>query len=312
MSKINLLRSEAQSLLNVDLGPQMRKHEHDGSEDNREKIKDSTTLRQEYKALVIGRSNTFAANNDFIKAEKELKVARDENRLLQGVIVDRGQHDQIISRLETERNALARRLEDELFTKNEARRQMEVITRDALEKVEKSKAQVEFLNMELKGEKDCHDKVLAQLKSSHIVLKAELESQREYLDELRAASWTDLAAKVKAGVEAVTSRELAKSSIGVAQAVTTCEERWKRRLEEVSLEDSKEMSALRDEHHNEMRYKNSQFQIQLEEVRVEVEDRLQKKHTEALKATLKHKESQRQVDVKNEIKRWEQVRYCVV
>lgn len=310
VSDINKLRSSVKSVFDLDDRVEMSGSKGNEQGAVEEQIEDPRILRQECKKLLLEKSDAFGSSLAVAGIEKELEIARDENKILQSTIADRGHHDRIISKLQKQCNELSKKLEDELFRKNEARRRMESKVKEVTDVLEKSKDRVHLLESDLNSEKSRNEKVLEQVKTANKVLESELKSQREFVEEIKEASWSDLATKIRAGIEAVTSQELAKSSIGATQAVSACEKRWKRRLEELNSNHMKEISALSEDHKNELRYKHSQFQIHLEQGRAEVEDRLQKKHTDALRATLNHKESQRQIDIKHEIKRWEQV--CIL
>lgn len=317
-SKMNTLRSNASTLMRKSCNESQSESDfekkknkalhHEISNGKQYVVRQTADIRKEYQSLMINRSSIFNVNNDLIKTEKELKEARDENKNLQNAIDERGKYDELISKLERERTQLAKCLEDSLFSNQEACREYEIRVKDALEAETRANDEVEVYKMEIKAERDSNNQVLGQLKSTNTVLEAELKSQREYVDELRASTLTELAVKIKAGIEAVASQELAKSSIGAAQSIRTCEERWKRRIEEINQENSKVISALQEEHQNEIRYNSSQYRIQLEQTRTEVESRLQKKHSDSIRAALEHKEAQRQDDVRNELKRCEQVR----
>lgn len=277
--------------------------------DAENQVVDTQAMRQKCKKSLLDKSVGLESSIIVAESEKELKAARDDIKILQGAISDRGHHDRIINKLQNQCNELSKRLEDELFRKNEARRRMDSKGKDIKEALEKSNDRVHVLEVDLTSEKSRNEKAQGQLKTANKILEAELISQRDYVEEMRDSSWSELAAKVRAGIEAVTSQELAKSSLGVTKAVSACEERWKRRLMELDLNHAKEIVKFKEDHKNELRYNNSQFQIQLEQGRVDVEERLQKNHTDSMRATLSHKESQKQMHVKQEIKRWEQV--CV-
>lgn len=215
--------------------------------------------------------------------------------------------DKIVEKLYHQCNSLSKRLQDELFDKNEARRRMEARLKESSKALDNAKAKIMLLETDLENEKETNEKSANQLKTTNKVLTAELETQREYVKELKTASWTELNSSIKQGVEHLISQELTKSSMGVAHAVATCEEQWKKRIEELSTQHLKEVTSLKDDHKNELRYKMSQLEIQFEQGRVEIEERLQQKHNESLRASLDHKEHQKMLEIKNEMKRWEQV-----
>jgi hypothetical protein len=305
-SKISALRSEVQSSLNFSEGERQVEAQARQDQDRNDTRNQNDITLEDCKNMST-ESSSLAFDNDFEEVENELKVVREENGLLHNFIADRKQHDEIIVRLEKQCSELARKLKHETFHKNEANREIGGKLEEAFKALNKSKGQTELLEIDMTNKQDCHEIVVRQLKSTNKVLEAELQSQKEYVDELRSNTWTEVVAKVKAGVEAVTSQEMAKSSMGVAKAVTACEDRWRKRLEEVNVAHIEDISRLREENKQELRYKQSQFLIQIEEVRAEVENRLQQQHTESMRAKLNHKESQRQLDVNNEMKRWEQV-----
>ncbi len=312
MSKINTLKSEAQLLLPNEISNKMQATLSNtgvvkGKNLETPKSKKSTQMRKGFKTLLKEGSELSNTSSKLIKTEKELRELRDANMHLQNAIEERGNHDDVIFRLENEKNELSKRLEDEVFHQKEITNSFEVKCKESQEAESRALEEVEMYKLELKSENERHSEVLGQLKSANKVLEAELKSQREYIEELRASSWTDLAAKMKESIEVVASQELAKSSIGAAQSVASCEERWKRRIKEVNMEHRKEVTTMQEAHQNEIRYKDSEFRIQLEEARTELTERLQKKHSQSLKAVVNHKEVQRQNDLKNELKRYEQV-----
>jgi len=307
VSTINKLRSKAESVLEADNQADftiIREKEQEIVEDQ---VDDTRVLRQNCKKLLLSKSDGFGSSIAVAESEMGLDVARNEIKVLQGVIADRGHHDRIIRKLQNQCNELSKRLEDELFRKNETRRRMDSTWKEKKEALEKSKDRVYVLEKDLTSEKSRHEKALGQLKTAIKILEAELVAQRDYAEEMKESSWSELAAKIRAGVEAVTSQELAKSRLGVTKAISACDERWKRTLEELDLNHAKEILNLKEDHKNELRYNKSQFQIQFEQGQVEVEESIQKKHTDSMRASLKHKESQNEMDMKYEIKKWEQV-----
>ena len=313
---INALKSETKSSLKIggeEGGSKytfsLRKHHSDSRGDL------VNTLARRANRSHTGPNSPNISSELFEVVQNELKAAREENGILHNVIKDRGRHDEIITSLEKQRNDLSRQVKDEIFNKDEQRRKLEGKLKETIQDLEKSKEKIIILQTDMNNKQDYHERRLGQLKSTNKVLQAELESQKEYTDELRTTTWTELTAKVKAGVEAVTSQELAKSSIGVAQAVKDCEERWKKRLDDINLVHMKDILTLKSEHQNKLRYQQSHLDLQVEEAQVKVEERLQDKYSESIKAMLNHKELQRQADIKSEIKRWEQVCYslhCIV
>ncbi len=311
MSKLKTLKSEAQLLLPNEKSSKKQASVSNaggvGKKVGTPKSKKSPQMRKGFKTLMKEGSDLTHTSSNLIKTEKELRELRDANMHLQNAIEERGKHDDVISRLENEKNELSKRLKDEVFHQKEVTNNFVTKFKESQEAETRALEEVEMYKLELRSENERHAEVLGQLKSANKVLEAELKSQREYIEELRASSWTDLAAKMKEGIEAVASQELAKSSIGAAQSVASCEERWKRRLEEMNMEHRKELTTIHEEHQNEMRYKASESRIQLEEARTELTERLQKKHSQSLKAVVNHKEVQRQNDLKNELKRYEQV-----
>lgn len=245
-------------------------------------------------------------------AKSPLNVDRpSESKALEEIGIKRhgksDHRDKIVEKLYHQCNSLSKRLQDELFDKNEARRRMEARLKESSKALDNAKAKIMLLETDLENEKEVNEKSANQLKTTNKVLTAELETQREYVKELKTASWTELNSSIRQGVEHLISQELTKSSMGVAHAVATCEEQWKKRIEELSTQHLKEVTSLKDDHKNELRYKMSQLQIQFEQGRVEIEERLQQKHNESLRASLDHKEHQKMLEIKNEVKRWEQV-----
>jgi hypothetical protein len=184
---------------------------------------------------------------------------------------------------------------------------MELKVCELTESIEKMKEKIQSMEVELTDENIRNMKAIEQLTSSNRLLQAELECQREYVEKFRSASCSDLVEKLKVGIETITSQEILRSVIGTEQAILSCQESWKRRIEEIQIEHEKHLVKLLEKHQNDIRYTRSQFQIQMEQSRVEIEDRVQKRCADSLKAAIAHKESQRQLDIKNEIKRWEQV-----
>ena len=307
-TKIKNLRSEAKTSLNI-----VKDELYAGAQN--QKKRDQNEEQGKNKNLEVAKEhlNDIGTSLGFNEKctdeiENELKGVREENELLRNIIADRGQHDEIINNLEQQCIELTKRLKNEQFHQNEEDRDLAGKLKQSLRALHASRDRLELLEVDMKNKEDCNEKAMRQLKAANKLLEAELESQKEYMQELKNSAWTELATKVKAGVEAITSQEIAKSSMGASKSVIACEDRWRKRLEEANTAHTDEIMRLREEHKQEMRYKQSQFTIQIKESQVEIENRLQQQHMDSLKAALTHKESQQQIELKNEKKRWEQVR----
>lgn len=232
---------------------------------------------------------------------------RDEPEVYHHSTPETGEYNETIARLHSDLDDVSHRLRDELFEKNELRRKMDMKVSELSESLERTKDEIQILEAELSNEKIKNEKAMEQLKSSNRVLQAELVCQREYVEKMRSSSLTDLASQLREGFEIITAHEIAKSNIGTEQSLKACEERWKKRFEEINQEHVKEKTILQEKHQHELRYRQSQCQIQVEQSRIEIEDRLQLRFSESLKAAIAHKEAQRQLDLKRENKRWEQM-----
>ena len=278
----------------------------------KKQAKQRSSIRKECGRTKSEKASTLLEiENNIQDVVSEVHMKQGENGTLGGTMTAEKDHCKKADS-EEENQTIIRRLENDIFGKTELIRNMGLELKESLQALRKTENEVEFLKTKVKNEKLSCEETVRHLGCKNKVLEAELKSQREYADELGTSVWTELATKVKEGVEAVTSRELSKSNIGSAKVIAACESRWKKRLEELNVEHHKELTKIREEHNNETRFKNSQFQIQLEEGRKEVVERLHIEHTKLLKATLAHKESQRQADVRNESKRWERVRFCFI
>lgn len=257
--------------------------------------------------IVVPNTSPDSYEHVLSEMEEEIINTNHEPDIFIQTAPEIGEYHEIVATLQSELDDVSHRLKDELFEKRELRRKMDLTVFELSESLEKLKDKIQVLEVELSNEKIKGDKAIEQLKSSNRVLQAELVCQREYVENLKSSSLADLTSKLREGIEVVAAQEIAKSNIGTEQSLVACEERWKRRLEEMQQEREKEKITLQEKHQNEMRYRQSQFQIQVEQSRIDIEDRLQQRFSESLKAAVAHKEAQRQLDIKHEIKRWEQV-----
>jgi hypothetical protein len=270
------------------------------------------TVKSEEQGLdeVILKSSNFS-EQELPGVEEENVDAYNDSEVFCHSNQEAGEDYETVARLQSEIEDVSNRLKNEMLEKNEQKRKMDWKVSELSESSEKLKDKIQILEVELSNQKVKNEKIVDQLKSSNRVLQAELVCQREYVENLRSASLADLASKLREEVETIAVQEIAKSNIGTEVALKECEERWKRRFEEMQLEHEKEKTLLHEKYQNEMRYNKSQCQIQVEQTRVEVEDRLQQRFTESLKAAIAHKEAQRQLDLKNEMKRWTQVSFSL-
>ncbi len=244
------------------------------------------------------------------KIQMDLKLVQEENRYLQKIISERGGGDDLIDRLKSEQDRLEKLLRQETFTKSELHKKIEATSMELAKTKARARDEVQRLQSTIQSEKEDHQKVSDQIRSANKVLEAEVKAQRDYVHELRAGSWTELATKLKAEVEVVVTQELAKSSMCVSQAVGSCEERWKRRIQEIEAEHSNEILRMKEQFDNDLRFKLSQKEIMVEEARVSIEERLKKEHKQSLDAALRHEEMQRISEIKTEAQKWEQVCYA--
>jgi hypothetical protein len=252
--------------------------------------------------------NLQQTENEIKKIQKDLKSAEEENEYLQKTIIDRGRHDGIIKRLDTEKDSLQALLKQEVFSKNELHRKYESVSMELVEVKKRANDEIQRFKRSIQSEKDNSNKISAQMRSTNQVLEAEVQVQRSYVNELRAKSWTDLAVRIRTEIEAAVTQELTKSSMGVSEAVGSCEERWKRQIQEIQLQHQHEIVKMKEQSENDLRFKLSQNQICLEEAKVSIEGKLKKEYNQSLDAAMRQEEMHRLFEVQNESKKWEQVR----
>ncbi len=307
--KIKALRSEAQLSIDVQNKQQIQAmiQKECGRNDTEEERSNNPSENYE----IVSGNSKFHLHDDGAVDTKNDQTGDDMgNSSSSNVIHYREEEDKKVQHLQNKCSDLTTRLNEEIFNKNEIVREMNAKLNDANEAVNKSNGQVELVIMEMRNKQECHEMLVRKLKATVKILEAEIKSQKEYTEELTTNTWDDLISKVKVGVEEVTSQEMAKARIGVAKAVAACDNRWRKRFQEVNFALEENSVKLKKEYEQNLRSKESEFLIQIEEARAEVEARLQKQHTESMRATLNHTESRRQIDVKNEMKRWEQV--CLI
>ncbi len=217
-------------------------------------------------------------------------------------------HTELIESLVQERDQLHKSLREEIIKHNNLRNKFDVTSRDFIELKARSKNEIESLRGNLNSEKDSNKKLTSQMRSTTQVLEAELKVQRDYVNELRAESWSELTTKLKKEVEASLSQELTKSTMSVSQAVGSTEERWKIRMKEMQGEHENEVEKMKQEFENDLRYQVSQNELKFNADKVSIEERLKKEHTYSLEAALRQEELLHRNILKNESKKWEQVR----
>lgn len=254
-------------------------------------------------------SGSFDINGreEITRLRQDLLNAKEENGYLLKSITERGQHPEIVEKLERERNQLEKLLEQEIYSKNEYMKRFEDSCSELIEAKAQAKEDMEHLRNTLQNERENYNKISGQMKSSNQVLEAEVKVQRDYVNELRSTSWADLAVRLKSEVELAVNQELAKSSMCVSQAVGSCEERWKRQIQEMQLQHQNEMAKLKEQFDNDTRFNTSRNQIMLEESKHEIEEKLKQTHAQALDVIRRQEGSRRLAEIKNESKKWEQV-----
>ena len=250
-------------------------------------------------------------NEEIVEDELEqdnLAIVWQDNENLRPAINQRSRkNNEIIESLVQERDELHKSLRDEIIKHNNLRNEFDVTSRDLIELKAKSKNDIESLRNKLQNEKDSNKKLQSQIRSTTQVLEAELKVQRDYVNDLRAESWSELARKLKKEVEASVSQELTKSTMSVSQAIGSTEERWKTRIQEVQAEHENEIEKMKQEFANDLRYKLSQNELKFDMDRVSIEERLKKEHNHSLEVALRQEELLHRNNLKNESRKWEQV-----
>ena len=250
--------------------------------------------------------------NEIRKMRKDLKVAKEQNDNLHRAISDRARNFETLEELKNQRDNIEKLLQQEIFSKNELIKTLDSNSAELIEVKARAKEDAERHQLAVQSERENCDKLCAQMRSSNQVLEAEVKVQRDYVNELRAGSWTDLAVRLKTQMEAAMSQELAKSSMCISQAVGSCEERWKRQVKEIQMEHQNEISKMKEQFDNDIRFNLSQHQIKLDEARHEIQERLRKEYENSLDVALRREELHRLSEVKSEAKKWEQVRSSLI
>jgi hypothetical protein len=301
--KINNLRKEAHAMLRLQ---PLEKEKRQTSEN---KVIKYDQVNQSMNDANEKISGIFDINGreEITRLRQDLLTAKEENEYLLKSITERGKHAEIVESLEREKNQLEKLLEQEIFSKNEYMKRFEHSCTELIEAKAQAKEDIEHLRNTLQNERDNYNKMSGQMKSSNQVLEAEVKVQRDYVNELRSTSWADLAVRLKSEVELAVNQELAKSSMCISQAVGSCEERWKRQIQEVQLQHQNEMVKLKEQFDNDRRFNASRNQILLEESKHEIEEKLKQDHAQALDHIRRQEGSRRLSEIKNEAKKWEQV-----
>ncbi len=302
MVKINNLRKEAHAMLRLE----PLEIEKNTSES---KVIEYNQVNRSLNNTNDEISGSFDVNGkeEITRLRQDLLNAKEENEYLLKSITERGKHTEIVEKLERERNQLEKLLEQEIYSKNEYMKRFEETCSEFIEAKAQAKEDMEHIRNTLQNERDNYNKISGQMKSSNQVLEAEVQVQRDYVNELRSTSWADLAVRLKSEVELALNQELAKSSMCVSEAVGSCEEKWKRQIQEMQLQHQNEMAKLKEQFDNDTRFNASRNQIMLEESKHEIEEKLKQAHTEALDVIRRQEGSRRLVEIKNEAKKWEQV-----
>ena len=209
--------------------------------------------------------------------------------------------------LEVERNNLLTQLEQERYEHAKTQKLLTAKNEDLIEEEKRIREELDLLLLETKKERQHFHNTLESIRASNSVLEAELKAQREYVNKIKSQSYGDLWIKVQKNIEAAIVQGLSDSCLGSDNAVASCEEIWKSRLEEMAKDHARSVSAIHEDYHTEINYKATQHKIQMKALKSEVEGRIQRRVTESLRAAMDHKERQHQEDLKNEMKRWEQI-----
>ena len=237
----------------------------------------------------------------------DLIHSREQYESLQNSISDRERRPEVISDLLREKLRLENIIHKEKLSKNELLRKFEVTSAELVETKARFKEDVEKLKTHLKHEKEKCEKISTQMQSSSQVLKAEVEVQKEQVNELRAASWTDLAVRLKSEIEVAISQELAKSSMCVSQAVGACEEKWKQKINDIQVQHQNDLARVREQFDNDIRFNLSRNEIKLEEEKNSIEEKLKREHQDSLEMMRLQERQCRISELNNETKKWEQV-----
>ena len=247
------------------------------------------------------------ASTDLKLIQNDLARVKQDNEYLIQSMNDTKGHSEVIESLIQERDQLHRSLRNEIIKHNDLRNTFEVTSRDLVELEARTKNEIENLQNNFNSEKDSNKKLVSQMRSTTQVLEAELKVQRDYVNNLRAESWSELATKLKKEVEASVSQELTKSTLSVSQAVGSTEARWKIRIQELQAEHENEIEKMKEELNSDLRYQLSQNELKFDTARVSIEERLKKEYKQSLDVSLRQEEILHRNNLKNESKRWEQV-----
>lgn len=248
-----------------------------------------------------------ATHIDLIKAEKKLREANLRNCQLQSALTERGAHDRIIRDLEEECNNLRKQLEEERYDKYRSQKELQDRNFDLIHEERRTRDELDRLTTEIEEKTKHHNTSMDTLIGMTKVIEAEIQTQREYVKQIRKESYDELASQLKVRMNDVIVQAISESCFGISRAVVSSDEVWKSKLTEIFQEHSSEISKLHSEYRNEIIFKESQYRMQLEADRNESEKRFQMRLSESLKTAVEHKERQHQNDLKNETKRWEQV-----
>jgi hypothetical protein len=234
----------------------------------------------------------------------------EESRIMNDVqpaSVDNNSQSLRSCNLEIERNNLLMQLEQERYEHLKTKKLLTTKNEDLIEDERRTREELDLLLLETKKERQHFHNTLESIRASNSVLEAELKAQREYVNKIKIQSYGDLWIKVQKNIEAAIVQGLSDSCLGSDNAVASCEEIWKSRLEEMAKGHAQAVSAIHEDYHTEINYKDTQHKIQIKALKSEVEGRIQRRVTDFLRAAMDHKERQHQEDLKNEMKRWEQI-----
>lgn len=226
---------------------------------------------------------------------------------LQTTSFDYGCQSQRIHNLEIERNDLLTQLEEERYEKVKNQKFLNAKNEELLEEERKTREELDLLLLEVEKDRKHFQKSLESIRVSKSLLEAEVKSQREYVHKVRSQSYGELTLNIKKHIEDAIVQGITDSCLGVDNAVASCEDIWRSRIEEMAKEHERTISAIHEDYRNDINYKEAQHKINLQNVKSEVEGRIQRQFSDSLRAAMDHKERQRQADLKNEMKRWEQI-----
>lgn len=247
-----------------------------------------------------GSLETFRAKLEAAKAEA-CHVINDVSS--QGIRRDQGAGDE-----KSDLNIVKDQLEKVMTEKNELAGKFNSSVRE-LEGVKmKAIVEIESLQKGMKEGDDIHETAMAQLKSVNKILEAEVKIQKDYVNELRGTTLKNVQSKLLTEIEVATSNELEKAGMSLSHAIESRDKRWKQEIQEIHDEHRGAIIALRESHQMEVRSLMKQHEELMHITQAEVERILKSEHSKAIESVIDKEKVTQQKQLRNESKKWEQVR----